>query len=582
MALSGSIRRFLFTVVVLLGLAGTWLYHSGMHPARPVTTLMHGVATGPSRRLIVFTKGSSADIEGYKPLLKRLLAEPELANSDLLLFDHQLGRLTTGHAYDFATRLRAEVDAQWIRNGGYDEIILAGHSYGSLLIREAYLQAAGRDPRQAASVPWSGRVTRIVLLAGIGRGVDAEEHGRWSYVLRIGRFIPFIRSSVMYDVLRGADFVTDVRIAWIRYYSELTRAAAAGSAAPRPPTVVQVIGTEDGVIHRDDNIDLEQFPTAYQIDVPGAAHRSIHRLEMAPDPELAYRLVREAFVSHSLPHRTTRRALAGDSIHRVVFLLHGMRSSRDDWVREIAPLLRKRLPDAEVVESSYGWISMLGFALPSVRRREIRWLQDQYTEYLARYPDATFDVAAHSNGAYLVGQALEHVPSLRFSRVVLLGSVLPSDYSWEQRRQWRQAEAVRTDRSADDLVVAVLCSGLRGLGMTDVGTSGWSGFESSGGVERDVAWFHGGHSAALTRSNLASVADFLATGELTDSVFAAGGGPSSALATLSQLAPWMARILIALIVLASARWLWSAPRRADRGVALAAMAILVVIVLDVI
>ena len=115
-----------------------------------------------------------------------------------------------------------------------------------------------------------------------------------------------------------------------------------------------------------------------------------------------------------------------------------MRSSRDDWVHEIAPLLRQRLPDAEIVESSYGWISMLGFALPSVRRREIRWLQDQYTEYLARYPNATFDVAAHSNGAYLVGQALERVPSLRFSRIALLGSVLPSDYSWEQRRAWQQ------------------------------------------------------------------------------------------------------------------------------------------------
>ena len=553
-----------------------------MHPARPVTTLMHGAAAGTSRRLIVFTKGSGADIEGYKPLLRRLLSEPDLANSDLLLFDHDLGRLTIGHAYDFATRLRAEIDAQWIRNGGYDEVLLAGHSYGSLLIRAAYLQAAGRDPRQAASVPWSAHVKRVVLLAGIGRGVDAEEHGRWSYVLRIGRFIPFIRSSVMYDVLRGADFVTEVRIAWIRYISELTRTAAADSSAPRPPIVVQVIGTEDGVVHRDDNIDLAPFPTAYQIDLPGVVHGTIHRFDLAPDPELAYRLIREAFVSGSLPHGAPRPALASDRIQRVVFLLHGMRSSRDDWVHDIAPLLRKRLPDAEVVESSYGWISMLGFALPSVRRREIRWLQDQYTEYLARYPNATFEVAAHSNGAYLVGQALERVPSLRFHRIVLLGSVLPSDYSWEQRRAWQQTEAVRTDRSADDLVVAILCNALRGLGMTDVGTSGWSGFDVSGGVERDVAWFHGGHSAALARNNLASVADFLATGELTDSVFAAGDGPSPSLALLSQLAPWMARLIIGLIVLWSARWLRRAPRRADRLAALAAMAVLVVIVLDVI
>lgn len=566
-----------------LAIAG-WLYANGLHPARPVTTVISpGVERDSTRRLLVFVKGGSADIQTYQPLLRRLRSERELARTDLLIFDHRLGRLTTGHDYDFATRLRAEIDAQWIRNGGYADVVLAGHSTGSLLVRAAYLQSAGRDPRQPRTVPWSDRVSRIVLLAGIGRGVDAEEQGRWRWVLRIGRFIPLIRSSVMYDVLRGSDFVTEVRIAWIRYFAELTSASAAASAAPRPPIVVQLIGTEDDVLRRDDNIDLEQFPTAYHIDVPGAGHQTLHRLDLTSDPELTYSLFREAFVSSSLPHAAVRqRVVAADSVHRVVFLLHGMRSSRDDWVHEIAPLLRQRLPDAEIVESSYGWISMLGFALPSVRRREIRWLQDQYTEYLARYPNATFDVAAHSNGAYLVGQALERVPSLRFGRIALLGSVLPTDYSWEQRRAWQQTESVRTDRSADDLVVALLCNALRGLGMTDIGTSGWSGFEVSGGVERDVAWFHGGHSAALATSNLTSVADFLATGQLTDTALAAGDGPSPALATLSQLAPWVARLVIALIVLASARWLRRAPRRADRLAALAAMAILVVIVLDVI
>jgi alpha-beta hydrolase superfamily lysophospholipase len=580
---SVSIGRLLAAVVLLVSLVYGWLYHLGMHSAHPVTTLMDGAATGSRRRLLVFVKGGSADIQTYQPLLRRLRSERELADADFLIFDHQLGRLTTGHDYDYATRLRAEIDAQWIRNGGYADVILAGHSTGSLLLRAAYLQSAGRDPRQPRTAPWSDRVSRIVLLAGIGRGVDAEERGRWQWVLRIGRFIPLIRSSVMYDVLRGSDFVTEVRIAWIRYFAELTSAAAIDSAAPRPPIVVQLIGTEDDVLRRDDNIDLEQFPTAYHIDVPGAGHQTLHRLDLTRDPELTYSLFREAFVSSSLPHAVVRqRDVAAPPVHRVVFLLHGMRSSRDDWVHEIAPLLRQRLPDAEIVESSYGWISMLGFALPSVRRHEIRWLQDQYTEYLARYPNATFDVAAHSNGAYLVGQALERVPSLRFGRIALLGSVLPSDYSWEQRRAWRQTEAVRTDRSADDLVVAVLCNALRGLGMTDVGTSGWSGFEVSGGVEHDVTWFRGGHSAALAQNNLTSVADFLATGARTDGAVAASAGPSTGLATLSQLAPWIARLLIALIVFASGRWIWRAPRRANRVAALATMAVLVVIVLDVI
>lgn len=579
-------RRIVHIVggIAVLGALWACLYAEGMHPADPVTTVIRGPrATGAPRRLLVFVKGTSADVEAYKPLLFRLQAEPGLANSDLLLFDHRLRRLTTGHAYDFATRLRAEIDAQWIRNGGYDEVILAGHSYGSTLVREAYLQSAGRDPRQASTVPWSERVTRVVLLAGIGRGVDAEEHGPWSFVLRAGRFIPLIRSSVMYDILRGADFVTDVRIAWIRYMSELTNEAARDPEARRPPIVVQVMGTEDDVLHRDDNIDLEQFPTAYQIDVPGAFHGpTLYNLNLVRNPDLVYGLIREAFVSSGparslLQHRTTP-----DSIHRVIFLLHGMRSSRDDWVREIAPLLRRRLPDAEVVESSYGWISLASFGMPWVRRREIRWLQDQYTEYLARHPNASFDVVAHSNGAYIVGQALEHVPSLRFRRVVLLGSVLPSDYSWEQRRQWRQAESVRTDRSADDLVVAVFCSALRGVGMTDIGTSGWSGFENSAGVEREVAWYHGGHSAALASSNLTSLTEFLATGAVSDSLATLDAGPTPGVTLLSQLAPWLARLALLASVLLSSFWISRASSRRNRAAVLAAAAVMLLILLDVV
>jgi pimeloyl-ACP methyl ester carboxylesterase len=579
-------RRMAGVVGAIAVVGALWgsLYAMGMHPAHPVTTVIRGPgAPGAPRRLLVFVKGTGANVDAYKPLLFRLQKEPSLANTDLLLFDHRLVRLTTGRAYDFSTRLRAEIDAQWIRNGAYDEVILAGHSYGSTLVREAYLQSAGRDPRQTPTVPWSQRVTRVVLLAGIGRGVDAEEHGRWSFVLRAGRFIPLIRSSVMYDILRGADFVTDVRIAWIRYMSELTRDAARDPEAHRPPIVVQVMGTEDDVLHRDDNIDLEQFPSAYQIDVPGAFHgQTLYNLSLVSNPELVYGLLREAFVSSAPARARLQHRAAPDSIHRVIFLLHGMRSSRDEWVREIAPLLRRRLPDAEVVESSYGWISLASFGMPWVRRREIRWLQDQYTEYLARHPDASFDVIAHSNGAYIVGQALEHVPSLRFKRVVLLGSVLPSDYSWEQRRQWRQAENVRTDRSADDLVVAVFCSALRGLGMTDIGTSGWSGFENSAGVEREVAWYHGGHSAALARSNLTSLTEFLATGAVGDSLATPDAGPTTGVTFLSQLAPWLARLALLASFVAGALWIRRAPSRRNRAALLAAAAVTIMILLDVV
>lgn len=562
----------LFVVLAIL------LYGMGLHPAHPTTTLVRGVRRpGASRRLVVFVKGGSSDMRTYRPLLDRLMAEPELAGSDLLLYDHHVVRLTTTRAEEIALRLRAEIDAQWIRAGGYDDVVLTGHSMGSLFLRRAYLLAAGRDPREPMTAPWATSVSRIVLLAGIGRGVDAELHGRWAPVLRLGRYVPLIRESIMYDVLRGSDFVTEVRVGWIRHMADLARRAD----SVRPPMVVQVVGTDDDVLSRGDHIDLLQLPNAYHIDVPGARHRTLHQLELTPDSALAYRLFREAFVA-SVPAHAAPRPTFSPAPSHVVFLLHGLRSSRDGWVGDLARRIRQRSPDADVVESSYGRISMVAFVLPGIRRREIRWLQDQYTEYLARHPNATFDVVAHSNGTYLVGESMARVPSMQFRRVVLLGSVLPTDYAWRERHDLGQVQELRIDRAADDAISAVLCSAMRGIGMTDVGPSGWRGFDEAGAFETDVGWYAGGHSAALAAPNLDHLADFVVTGRVAKDSVGLRGAPEPALRWESRLAPWLARAVLAVLV--AIGWMLLGGRRGGRAsrVYLAAAALVIAgVVLDV-
>ena len=563
---------------VLLVVLAVVLYAMGLHPAHPTTTLVRGVRrAGAPRRLVVFVKGGSSDMRTYRPLLDRLMAEPELAGSDLLLYDHHVVRLTTTRAEEIALRLRAEIDAQWIRAGTYDDVVLAGHSMGSLFLRRAYLLAAGGDAREPSTAPWAASVSRIVLLAGIGRGVDAELRGRWAPVLRVGRYVPLIRESIMYDVLRGSDFVTEIRVGWIRHMADLARRAD----SVRPPMVVQLVGTEDDVLSRGDNIDLLQLPNAYHIDVPGARHRMLHQLELTPDSALSYRLFREAFVA-TVPAHARSRPVPSPPPSHVVFLLHGLRSSRDGWVGDLARRIRQRTPDADVVESSYGRLSLVAFVLPGIRRREIRWLQDQYTEYLARHPNATFDVVAHSNGTYLVGESMSRVPSMQFRRVVLLGSVLPTDYPWRERHERGQVQELRIDRAGDDAISAVLCSAMRGIGMTDVGPSGWRGFDEAGAFEMDVGWYAGGHSAALAPPNLDNLADFVTTGRVARDSVGLRGAPEPALRWESRLAPWLARMV--LVVLAAIGWMLVGGRRGGTTsrIYLAAAALVIVgVVLDV-
>jgi hypothetical protein len=562
----------------ILVVVSVMLYVMGLHAAHPTVTLVRGTrAAGAPRRLVVFVKGGSSDMRTYRPLLDRLLAEPELAGSDLLLYDHHVVRLTTSRAEEIALRLRAEIDAQWISAGAYDDVVLAGHSMGSLFLRRAYLLAAGGDPREPETAPWASAVSRIVLLAGIGRGVDAELRGGWAPVLRAGRYVPFIRQSIMYDVLRGSDFVTNVRVGWIRHMAELARRAD----TTRPPVVVQLVGTEDDVLQRGDNIDLLQLPTAFHIDVPGARHRTLHRLELTQDPALAYRLFREAFVA-TVPAHAAPRYVPSLAPSHVVFLLHGLRGSRDSWIADLARRIRQRSTDIDVVESSYGRLSLVAFVLPSVRRYELRWLQDQYTEYLARHPNATFDVIAHSNGTYLVGESLSRVPSMQFRRIALLGSVLPTEYPWRDRHELGQVQDLRIDRAADDAIAAVLCTAMRGIGMTDVGPSGWRGFDEAGTFETDVGWWMGGHKAALAPANLESLAEFVASDRAASGPVSLRGEPEPTLRWLSRLAPWIARVVV--LLLAVSTWTLLRPREVRTAsrlyLALAAVAI-AAIVLDV-
>lgn len=352
----------------------------------------------------------------------------------------------------------------------------------------------------------------------------------------------------------------------------------------RVPIVVQVLGDRDAIVTREDNIDFNQFPNAYYLNVPRAHHGDIMSFGPSSDSLVRYTLIREAFISPRPAHDSRRfvQNFASDTIQRVIFLLHGLRSTHANWVPRLGAVLRQRLPNAEVVESSYGLTSLLGFALPTVRRRERVWLQDQYAEAVARHPLATMDVIAHSNGAYILGESLAHVPSMRFGRIALLSSVLPADYPWRERRALGQVGAVRNDRAADDCIVALVANSLHGLGMSDVGTSGWQGFDDAEAFLFEPPPLLGGHGATVSDDNLRDVVEFIATGA-PPGVATATTAPPTTLRWASGLAPWIVFLMTISLAMAAALWLWRATktRRGMRLALVTCVTMIAVIALDV-
>lgn len=502
-------------------------------------------ATGTAgRRTLVVAVPSVKDrFDGWQELVERLRTLPGYTDDECRweLVHHGARRFGRADAEALALDVAATIQQRWVADGGYERVVLTGHSLGGLLVRRAWVHALGTDD-PADHREWADAVERIVLFASLNRGVPATADRRWwlPAAAWAARVLPGGRRRLLLDLLRGSRFVTNLRILWIRALNELTH----------PPLVVQFVGSRDGLVRAEDSTDVESFPTGRQEVVPGATHGDLVRLDAAPDPDARFRLIAAAFTDR---RPSAEVPLIGDPDRKVVVVVHGIRASNRTWVADLCRHLEAGWPGTQAVPASYGRFSASKFAVPATRRRFLGWLQDTYTEALAVNPRATFHFVGHSNGTYLLGHSLAQVPAMRFRRVYLAGSVLPTTYAWRERARAGQVQQLRNERAAADVPVAVLCAALRGLGMRDVGTGGVDGFLGfDDPVKTEVAYHPGGHSAALHEANLRRIAAFVMDGDPgePDSLVRE---PSAGFAMLSRAAPWLARgVALAAVAAAAA------------------------------
>jgi len=501
------------------------------------------------RRLVVIAPGIRGGTSRWHPLLTRLRAEPSLSeDTEWLTWDHHRSYLSRVRAHRIAVSLAAEIHAAWVKAGGFEEIILVGHSFGGLLVKQAFVIGKGFDEEIPGQSPWSDAVTRIILLAGINRGVGAgrrDEPGRkWSHLFAfiawLFSVIPWLRTLLSYDLMRGAGFITNQRIQWIRCFAQLAD----------PPLVVQLLGDDDAVVTREDSLDIDQLGSGWQVTVPATSHSAIIDVAAAAAGETRYALIRSAFLDHG-----TTAALKWDNAppiagaDEIVFIMHGIRSNNSSWVQDLGTLIREQRPSMTVIQPTYGFFTALKFALPSSRRRIARWFQDQYAQAFVLNAHAKFYFVGHSNGTYVFGESLRKIGAIKFQRAVLVASVLPAQYDWESVCRRNQVGTFCNVRSNRDVPVSLLCSALRGLGMRDVGTGGFHGFDYALPRKQEVFWYQGGHGAALEDARLPHLVDFLLADPASHVGIPDGWlthqQPPWFIDVLSRLAPWLARGLVA-------------------------------------
>ncbi|GIH23810.1 hypothetical protein Aph01nite_21200 [Acrocarpospora phusangensis] len=284
-------------------------------------------------------------------------------------------------AGELARELSSWIARIWWEMGGLGRVVLVGHSVGGLLVRHAYLIARGdEDSRETKA--WAGRVSRIVLLAAPNRGVDARRLA--------------LTGRAMADLRRGAPYLTDLRVRWLDHFDRTVL----------PPRVVQLLGTGDTLVTRDDSLDVEQFANARHVTVPGADHHSLRD---------HHRLIWAAVAGPGLP--TT--PILGVEPRTVVFLT---RSRDRNW-----QALRRALAGRADVRA----VPAHGFL-------------DEYGQVYARHRHGAIHFAGLGRGAGVLGRALAAVPALAFGNVYLAGSALPG-FPWRRVLEREQVGKVRDD-----------------------------------------------------------------------------------------------------------------------------------------
>lgn len=428
-------------------------------------------------------------------------------------------------------------------------IVLVGHSMGALLARKVYVAACGEtadapfEPAMAASGPhtgdgllasrsWATHVTRIVLLAGMNRGWRITHHLGLAKALQwtVGSLMeqlvsPFGRSFAIFRIRKGASFVTNLRVQWLR----LRQAHASGHAAAGGALTVQLLGSRDDMVAPEDNVDLVSGGDFHYLDVPYSGHTDVVDFDDPKYGEGRRRAFLLALTSSpvqldaaTVVPSDERFSQPDTGVRHVLFVIHGIRDV-GYWTHKIARRV-KQLAGAESAHwatetSSYGYFPMLPFLFPWTRRQKVEWLMDQYTEALARYPHARFSYVGHSNGTYLLARALQLYPCCRFEHVTFAGSVVSRRYDWRPALQGLrggppQVQAVLNFTATNDWVVAWFPKFFQVLHLQDLGSAGHDGFAQAGQTPRvhQRGCVRGGHSAALDESLWDVIADFILTG----------------------------------------------------------------------
>jgi hypothetical protein len=391
-------------------------------------------------------------------------------------------------------------------------ISLITYSAGSLLMQRAMVES-----KRSNNDHWVDKVDSHIILSGITRG--------WQFTTATPPPIRFIGEGLrvlktglrlgslfIWKLYRGSPFVTATRIEYSRYLRDSNIRC------------IYFLGSRDEFVTPSDclevvnsfKLDQSTQPVGgLYLELPGTTHQQIleracgvvDRLPRVPlinmivdallgsadfaDEYQDYLSKSDDIDDYLDPFDATNNHRSDDSANHLVFILHGIRD-QGFWAKRIAREIKKEhrihhpheqgQRSLRTITPSYGFFSMLQFLLPGGRSNALYWFLDQYADARIMYPNAeSIDVIAHSNGTYLIAEALKECDPVKFRHVIFAGSVVRRDF-WSQCRNIASAKLASFNNLMGrlDLIVGLLPGAMETIPVLNrylnVGGAGAYGF----------------------------------------------------------------------------------------------------------
>ncbi|HEU0014546.1 MAG TPA: alpha/beta hydrolase [Longimicrobium sp.] len=177
----------------------------------------------------------------------------------------------------------------------------------------------------------------------------------------------------------------------------------------------------------------------------------------------------------------------------IVVSVHGIRTHAP-WQKVLGTVLARH--DLVHVSYDYRYFNTFRFLWPPARARQVKAFCDYYNDHLrpspvkkGRSPGPPPSLVAHSFGTYIMGHAMLKHRSIRFDKMIVCGSILPTDFDWATLFQRGQVNEVRHEYGYMDRPVRVAGWVVRGAGA-----SGAKGFDFSAAAFTQVPYAYHAHS----------------------------------------------------------------------------------------